>query len=162
MRTQMATLTAALRFWMQGYLLAKFHKFYWMGLKADKNRAFNWLDPTMPALNAISSYKHWGTPGTAPREPNNVFSPENCGGSNASQVYQNAWGWADYMCASEFVYMCRMMGAAGQIVVAPTYTAPSTNVTFYFNATMVDFTTAEASCAESGGHIAGYTTRQEQ
>jgi hypothetical protein len=46
--------------------------------------------------------------------------------------------------------------------VAPKYTATSTNVTFYFNTTMVDFNTAEASCAEAGGHIAGYSTRAEQ
>jgi hypothetical protein len=46
--------------------------------------------------------------------------------------------------------------------VAPMYTTRSTNVSFYFNTTMVDFNTAEASCAASGGHIAGYTTRAEQ
>jgi hypothetical protein len=91
----------------QGYLLSKFHKFYWMGLKATRNPAFFWNDPTVTPLTALTAYKHWGTPATAPREPNNLFSPENCGGANASTAYQNAWGWADFMCTSEFVYMCR-------------------------------------------------------
>jgi hypothetical protein len=78
-----------------------------MGLKANTNPNFYLLDPTMPALSSLAAYKHWGTPATAPREPNNIFRPENCGGANASQVYGNAWGWADFMCSSEFVYMCR-------------------------------------------------------
>ena len=84
-----------------------------MGLKTMKNPAFFWLDPTVTPLTAITAYKHWGTPATAPREPNNLFSPENCGGANASTAYQNAWGWADYMCTSEFVYMCRWVRPPG-------------------------------------------------
>lgn len=59
------------------------------------------------------------------------------------------------------VLLRRIMGTGGQIVVAPRYKA-STGVTFYFNATPVDFNTAEASCTASGGHIAGYSSRAEQ
>jgi hypothetical protein len=59
------------------------------------------------------------------------------------------------------VLLRRIMGTGGQIVVAPRYNA-STGVTFYFNATPVDFNTAEASCAAAGGHVAGYSSRAEQ
>jgi hypothetical protein len=48
------------------------------------------------------------------------------------------------------------------VVVAPPYTTTSTNVTFYYNATATDQASAEAACALSGGHLAAYTSAQEQ
>ncbi len=92
---------------LQGFLLPRFHKFYWMGLKTSNWPRFLWNDPLAQNLSLSNSYKHWGTPKDSPKEPNNIFAPENCGGGNASTSYLNAWGWADYMCTQPFTYMCR-------------------------------------------------------
>jgi hypothetical protein len=57
--------------------------------------------------------------------------------------------------------VCTRLFGSGA-VVAPPYTTTSTNVTFYFNATATDQASAEAACALSGGHLAAYTSAQEQ
>ncbi len=45
---------------------------------------------------------------------------------------------------------------------APNYTTPVSNVTFLFNSTSTTYDDAESSCQMSGGHIAAYTSLEEQ
>jgi hypothetical protein len=47
-------------------------------------------------------------------------------------------------------------------MAAPNYTSPVSNVTFYFNSTNTTFDDAQLSCNANGGHIAGYTSLEEQ
>jgi hypothetical protein len=93
-----------------GLLLPSYHRFYWMGLKAELWPTFSWADRS-PGPNG-STYEHWGRymPGNDP-EPNNYeLPPENCGGANYTEAFGNplAWGWADYSCDQAFTFMCKM------------------------------------------------------
>ena len=46
--------------------------------------------------------------------------------------------------------------------MAPLYTASSTNNTFYLSTDMLGWAHAEADCNLMGGHLASYSSRQEQ
>jgi hypothetical protein len=46
--------------------------------------------------------------------------------------------------------------------LGPIYTAPSTNQQFVINTTLDNADSAEASCKKTGGHLAAYTSDQEQ
>ena len=74
-------------------------------LQANPIAPFTWLDGTVN-----NSFFNWGTymPGNYP-EPNNLLDQEYCAGANYTQSRNGAWGWADYMCAGEFIYMCRIL-----------------------------------------------------
>ncbi len=41
-------------------------------------------------------------------EPNNRFPTELCVAANATEIFGNAWGWADAQCGQQLSYMCRM------------------------------------------------------
>jgi hypothetical protein len=93
---------------VNGYLLPKFHKFYWSGLYAPKAWPyFKWIEPTFPAP-ATSNYAYWGSNDNT-TEPNQ--KTELCGGSHVTYVdaTDNTWGWADNNCSNKEVYMCRVM-----------------------------------------------------
>jgi hypothetical protein len=66
---------------------------------------FTWVDQTVN-----STYRNWGTyqPGGF-QEPNNLLDQEYCAGANYTQFRAGGWGFADFICAGEFVYMCRML-----------------------------------------------------
>jgi hypothetical protein len=91
-----------------GYLIARYHRYYWMGLKASAPKTFNWVDPTMPKLSAADAFKWWGMtkPDNLP-EPNNYNGNELCAVGNFTEARKNAWGWADTSCTSQYVSMCR-------------------------------------------------------
>jgi hypothetical protein len=133
-----------------GFLLPKYHRNYWMGLRAVGPKNFNWIDPTMPKLSAADSFRWWGMtkPDNLP-EPNNYNGNELCAVGNYTEVRKNAWGWADTGCTSQYVSICRMMGRRFapirpmNVAIASTrIMAASTNATFYFNATPADYNTA--------------------
>jgi hypothetical protein len=85
---------------------------------------FAWLDQTVN-----SSYRNWGTymPGSL-QEPNNLLDQEYCAGANYTQFRAGAWGFADFICAGEFVYMCRMLcklGGLAPVACADGWYAPA-------------------------------------
>jgi hypothetical protein len=45
---------------------------------------------------------------------------------------------------------------------APNYTTPVSNVTFLFNSTNSTWDDAQNSCQMNGGHLAAYTSQEEQ
>ena len=52
--------------------------------------------------------------------------------------------------------------AAAVPVVAPTYTTKSTGGSFYLNTTLTKQAEAEAACKLANGHLATYTSMEEQ
>jgi hypothetical protein len=42
------------------------------------------------------------------------------------------------------------------------YTRRSTNFTYYYNTSATDFYSAEQACMDNGGHLASFTSDQEQ
>jgi hypothetical protein len=137
-----------------GFLLPKYHRFYWIGLRAVGPKNFNWIDPTMPRLSAADSFRWWGMtkPDNLP-EPNNYAGNELCAVGNYTEARKNAWGWADTGCTSQYVSICRMMGKRAApirpmnvaISSARIVASTTTNATFYFNATPVDYNAAGES-----------------
>ena len=136
-----------------GFLLPKYHRYYWMGLRAVGPKNFNWIDPTMPKLSAADSFRWWGMtkPDNLP-EPNNYNGNELCAVGNFTEARKNVWGWADTGCTSQYVSICRMMGRRAApikplnvAIASARIMAPSTNASFYFNATPVDYNTAGAA-----------------
>lgn len=59
------------------------------------------------------NYIHWGVyqPGSI-AEPNSLVPGENCAVGNATQSYDNAFGWADANCAQQFAFMCKSPGTS--------------------------------------------------
>jgi hypothetical protein len=100
----------------QGYLLATYHKAYWIGYYGyDGPQQFAPMDPGLPQLSAPGSYKHWGEavqPGQAKgvREPDNASGDESCAVANFTEAFGKParWGWADTQCSNTFVFLCRM------------------------------------------------------
>ena len=85
----------------QGYLLPKYHKSYWMGLRATQWPNFAWIDNTVNK----TSYQHWGQyieGELIQPEPNNF---ENCAGGNFTQSYGKAAGWDDQNCDTEYIHL---------------------------------------------------------
>lgn len=145
-----------------GFLIPKYHRYYWLGLKAVGPKNFNWVDPTMPKLSAPDSFKWWGMtkPDNTP-EPNNFAGNELCAVGNFTEARKNAWGWADTGCTSQYVSICRMMGKRAApvkpmnvAIASARITVPSTNATFYFNATPVDYNTAGERGCQAGRAVA--------
>jgi hypothetical protein len=73
------------------------------------------MDPGLPQLNAQGSYKYWGEaklPGVAKGvpEPDNAQGDESCAVANYTEAFGKParWGWADTLCSSTFVFLCRM------------------------------------------------------
>ena len=92
-----------------GSLMPGFHSFYWLGLAATTWPKFAWTDGTLGPNS--TTYGHWGY--YMPQniiEPNNLFPPELCAGANASQTYDQAWGWSDTGCSVVAPFVCRRLG----------------------------------------------------
>jgi hypothetical protein len=94
----------------RGDLLPSYHESYWLGLYTPtlKPAQFNWADQLSGTLN----WTHWGTykwEGETAAEPNNLFGQESCGAANASQAFQDAFGWMDINCNVRMPFMCRVV-----------------------------------------------------
>jgi hypothetical protein len=108
-------------FIQQGYMLPSFHKFYWMGLKTGipgtRWPNFTWID--RENVIYMGNYQHWGVyqPG-AVLEPNNLFPPEYCAGSNLTMgiatynkrvvTFDGVGGWADRRCGERHIFVCEV------------------------------------------------------
>ncbi len=46
--------------------------------------------------------------------------------------------------------------------MSPWYRTNASNITFYLNTSLVNQSTAEANCNRHGGHLAAYTSPEEQ
>ena len=143
----------------QGFLLPKFHVFYWMGMVSGLPGAtwpnFTWIDWNEAIYKG--NYQHWGIAGKD-LEPNNQVPPEHCAGSNLTVWYTNCGGWADHNCREQYVYVCEI----GDALSFATYSPPSSNSTFKFYSTPLSFDAAERVCNAEGGHLASYESLQEQ
>jgi hypothetical protein len=104
----------------RGDLVPSFHESYWLGLYSAsvKPAQFNWADQLSGTLN----WTHWGVykwEGETAQEPNNLFGQENCGAANATQVYQDAFGWMDLNCNIRMPFMCRLIGECPATAALP-------------------------------------------
>ncbi len=95
-------------------------------------------------------------------DPNNPSW--NCSVSNMTMPFysmnpnQTVGGWATLNCTTRMPFMCRKQNSQG----SPSMATQVTNETFYYNTTRTSFQDAENSCKNNGGHIAGFSTREEQ
>ena len=135
----------------QGYMLPKYHRGYWLGLRASQWPTFQWLDATA----ARTSYQHWGQLPDGSREPKQRLS--TCGAGNYSLVEASAWGWSGENCNRALPYMCRLL-KPGNITIPSNLTG---NV-FTLMTVTVSNSRAEALCNDIGGHLAAYVSQEEQ
>jgi hypothetical protein len=97
---------------LQGYYLPTFHKNYWLGLQANDDRRWSWMDPTSLPSYYNSKYVNWGVkaPENVP-EPDNAEPPESCVVANFTEARpeQSPYraGWADTSCINSHPAMCR-------------------------------------------------------
>ena len=135
----------------KGYLLPKYHKAYWNGLRASQWPTFNWIDATANRTD----YKLWG------QLPDGSFEPKDklktCGVGNYSLTRLNAWGWASENCNSPLPFMCRIL-KPGNITLPSTLTG---NVFTLMNV-KAGHAKAEALCNDIGGHLASFVSQDEQ
>jgi hypothetical protein len=157
-------------FYDLGVLQPEFDPLYWIGLNTSDRAEpdWKWVDP---ALGRPGAYRHWGTflygDLTPEAEPNNLVDPESCVAANFTEAYTespkpdakvNPFGWADTSCNRAMTFMCRVATAG----MAPYFTTNTTNVTYFLNTTQVNQTVAEAACNRAGGHLAAFTSIDEQ
>jgi hypothetical protein len=101
---------------LQGLLIPKFHKNYWMGLAPNWTSEaqpvpWGWIDQYQPGPDN-KTWVHWGVlqdpPGMVP-EPNQYLGNESCSAGNWSQAMGSpvGWGWADTNCNNTFYPLCR-------------------------------------------------------
>jgi hypothetical protein len=129
-----------------GVLLPSYHKGYWTGLTAESWPNFNWIDKTAGRVD----YTHW-----ASFEPNNMNNM--CGIGNYSAEYDGAWGWSDEPCMARFPFICKLMG--------PRNLTRQSNVTgnvFTLYTAQATQAEAEQVCRSQGGHLASFTSLDEQ
>jgi hypothetical protein len=67
--------------------------------------SFKWHDPWTKTPQP-STYMHWGVYVGGGKEPNNLAMNEFCAVGNWTQMYDNAWGWADTACKNKFISIC--------------------------------------------------------
>ncbi len=91
-----------------GVLLPTFHMQYWVGLVSNNATwpKFNWTDKSVKPPSGVT-YIHWGRTDGVP-EPTNYTGFETCGVANATQTYQQAWGWADAQCNTRNIFICKV------------------------------------------------------
>jgi hypothetical protein len=84
--------------------------------------------------------------------------PENCAVANYTERYGSpqVWGFADANCGIMAPFICRISGGAGYVYNS------TTNQTFIFTPAVKNFTDAEQSCQDQGGHLASYSSEAEQ
>ena len=95
----------------RGVFYPTFTPAYWIGLRSNKTAwpRFDWMSYAVPPPDA-DNYEHWGV-GDLWREPDNRLGGEFCGAANYTEIYTDAWGWADYNCTTPLPFMCRQDGA---------------------------------------------------
>ncbi len=101
---------------MQGLLIPKFHKNYWMGLAPNWTSEaqpvpWGWIDKYQPGPDS-KVFANWGVlqdPPSEVPEPNQYTGNESCSVGNWSQAMGNpvGWGWADTNCNNTFYPLCR-------------------------------------------------------
>lgn len=103
-----------------GYLFPSYHKFYWIGFRADTWDNFRFIDRL-----ENPGYTHWGkvNPNIAD-EPNNLYGQENCAIANSSQSYSGAWGWSDEQCTMRAPFICKIRGVWPLLVLFPSGCMP--------------------------------------
>jgi hypothetical protein len=117
------------------------------------------------------NYQHWGSlppaggsstfvsSSQALLEPNNRSPPEDCAGSNITDaaLVDGVGTWADQSCVLPFVSICELE----PLRMYPSYISSSGhNFTFYGGA--VGQAAAEEACYQQGGHLAVYSSYQQQ
>ena len=143
---------------VQGLLIPAYHNSYWMGLRIGPELQwpeFRWLSPETPG--PASPYLHWGFPAEGP-EPNQPGSGCALAVGATARGSPTGWGWGDAACEDPHFFVCKV----AQPQAAPAYTTSGTNVTFLLNTTLVTFAEAEESCQMNGGHLASYSSIEEQ
>jgi hypothetical protein len=152
-----------------GWLLPRFHKFYWMGLASNVNGAiwpnFTWLDHGKAIY--MGDYQHWGTlmPGRV-LEPNNLVPPEVCAGSNLTAgiiryeelIFDGVGGWADQHCDEKHIFVCEIWPPQR----FEPYVSGVSGYEFTLYTTTMNQSFAEIECNANGGHLASYTSAEEQ
>jgi hypothetical protein len=83
---------------------------------------------------------------------------EKCAIASLDYVEDVVWGWMNVNCSSKYVAICRLQVPALQ----PQYINPSNNHTYLLNTSQSDWGTAEALCQAGGGHLASYSSMEEQ
>jgi hypothetical protein len=135
----------------QGYLLPKYHRAYWLGLRATQWPSFAWIDKTA----ATTNYRNWGQHSDGSFEPKDKL--RTCGAGNFSMVRQSAWGWAGESCNTALPFMCRLI-KPGNITI----TSNITGNVFTFMTVNVTQARGQALCNDIGGHLASYVSQDEQ
>ncbi len=97
-------------FVMLGVLYPSFTPAYWLGLRSSRIAwpRFEWMSYLAPAPDR-DAYEHWGV-GDTWREPDNKAGGEYCGAANYTELFDEAWGWADNNCTQAMPYMCKVDG----------------------------------------------------
>jgi hypothetical protein len=173
-----------------GVLLPEFHKAYWLGLQIpefDLNRVWPWFvwgdgsPAPSTASNPSENYQHWGrmylAGGKYRDEPNNLEPPEYCGVANYSQTVDDVWAWSDQNCEDRHIFICKLPAppppSPSPPPPAPPPPAPPINMvypsakqrmTYYFNATKLNFAAASVACKSMGlgGNLVTYGTLAAQ
>jgi hypothetical protein len=94
---------------------------YWVGLRSSASTwpRFQWASSNIPPPSPLT-YEHWGLSESV-REPDNLAGNEYCGAANYTQVYSNAWGWADFNCSVAMPFVCRQDGRGRRRWMPPTH-----------------------------------------
>lgn len=120
---------------------------------------FTWVDRT-DATN-VHQYQNWGNAtladGSRRLEPNNLSPPELCAAANFSSSYRGAGGWADERCSLALPSMCEVTPQQR----FESYTARGGGV-FTWHTRLLGFEDAEGLCKAEGGHLATYSSEEEQ
>ncbi len=93
-----------------GVFYPTFTPAYWMGLRSSKMMwpTFEYLSYSVPAPDQ-DNYEHWAASDNW-REPDNRAGGEYCGAANYTEIFSDAWGWADFNCTAAMPYICRQDG----------------------------------------------------
>jgi hypothetical protein len=88
-----------------GYILPKYHKFYWVGLNSSEQQwsNFTWLTPDISSAEYLADFANWGT-GQPQLNMDNM-----CAGGNFNLTQNGIWGWANDACNLPFISICRVM-----------------------------------------------------
>jgi hypothetical protein len=139
------------------------------GLQGARWPNFTWVDQNQAVYKG--NYQHWGSlpPGggsstfvggsQALLEPNNRVPPEDCAGSNITDaaLVDGVGTWADQRCFLPFVSVCEFEPLR---MYPSTISSSGHNFTFYGAA--VGQAAAEEACYQQGGHLAAYSSYQQQ
>jgi hypothetical protein len=106
-----------------GFLLPKYHMFYWMGLNTSEQQwsNFTWLTPDIDSTEYLAEFTNWGA-----SQPE-MNMDKMCAGGHYNLTRAEIWGWANHACNLPFISVCRVMrewpGWAGRRPVVLALTA---------------------------------------